>query len=76
MSRKSPPKTFEEAITKLEQITQSMQNNALPLEEALAAYEEGMQLVHFCQEKLAVVEQKLMVLNKDDELKELHLDDA
>ena len=35
MAKKSPPKTFEDAIARLEAITQSMQNNAQPLEEAL-----------------------------------------
>lgn len=75
MSRKpAAPKTFEEAVARLETITQAMQNNALPLEEALAAYEEGTQLVRFCQEKLAQVEQKLAVLD-NGELKEWQLDD-
>lgn len=75
MSRKTAiPKTFEEAIARLEAITQSMQNNALPLEEALAAYEEGTKLVRFCQEKLAQVEQKLAVL-EHGELKPMETDD-
>lgn len=71
--RNSVPKTFEEAITKLEHITQVMQSNVLPLEDALSAYEEGMQLVRFCQDKLAQVEQKLVVL-ENEQLKELQLD--
>lgn len=74
MSRKTMPKTFEEAVTRLEAITYAMQNSALPLEEALAAYEEGTQLVQFCQEKLAQVEQKLTVLD-NGKLKELTLDE-
>lgn len=74
MARKILPKTFEEAVLRLETITQAMQNNALPLEEALAAYEEGAQLVRFCQEKLAQVEQKLAVLD-NGELKEWQLHD-
>ena len=71
--KKSPtPKTFEEAIKRLETITQSMQNSEMPLEEALAAYQEGNELVKYCQTKLAEVEQKLQVLDADG-LKELTL---
>ena len=72
--KKSPtPKTFEEAIKRLETLTQAMQNSEMPLEEALAAYQEGNELVKYCQTKLAEVEQKLQVLDADD-LKELTLD--
>jgi len=45
----------------------------MPLEEALAAYQEGNELVKYCQTKLAEVEQKLQVLDADG-LKELTLD--
>ena len=62
--KKSPaPKTFEEAIKRLETLTQAMQSSEMPLEEALAAY----------QTKLSEVEQKLQVLDADG-LKELTLD--
>lgn len=74
MSRKSPsPKTFEEAIARLETLTQSMQSSTLPLEEALSAYQEGKELVDFCREKLVLVEQKLQVLDQNG-LKELELE--
>ncbi|WP_107994039.1 exodeoxyribonuclease VII small subunit [Neisseria elongata] len=72
--KKSPaPKTFEEAIKRLETLIQAMQNSEMPLEEALAAYQEGNELVKYCQTKLAEVEQKLQVLDADG-LKELTLD--
>ena len=72
--KKSPaPKTFEEAIKRLEPLTQAMQNSEMPLEEALSAYQEGNELVKYCQTKLAEVEQKLQVLDADG-LKELTLD--
>ena len=72
--KKSPsPKTFEEAIKRLETLTQSMQSSEMPLEDALAAYQEGNELVRYCQTKLAEVEQKLQVLDAG-ELKELNLE--
>ena len=51
MAKKSAPKSFEDAIARLEAITQSMQNNAQPLEEALENYAEGVELVRYCQQK-------------------------
>ena len=71
--KKFTPKSYEEALKQLEKITESMQNNDLPLEEALAAYQQGQELVHYCQQKLAEVEQKLQVFD-NGELKELKLD--
>ena len=75
MKKAASPKSFEEeAVARLEAITQAMQGNELSLEDALAAYKEGNELVRFCQQKLADVEQQLQVLDRD-ELKELTLND-
>lgn len=70
--KKKAPKSFEEAFSRLESLTQSMQGE-MPLEDALAAYQEGNELVRYCQTKLAQVEQKLQVLDADG-LKELNLE--
>ena len=65
--------SFEEALKRLEALTQAMQSSEMPLEEALAAYQEGNELVQYCQNKLAEVEQKLHVLDEGG-LKELSLE--
>ncbi|RQL00108.1 exodeoxyribonuclease VII small subunit [Neisseria meningitidis] len=70
--KKNAPKSFEEALSRLESLTQSMQGE-MPLQDALAAYQEGNELVRYCQTKLAQVEQKLQVLDTDG-LKELNLE--
>ena len=70
---KKAPKSFEEALARLETLTQSMQSSEMPLEDALTAYQEGNELVRYCQTKLAEVEQKLQVLDAG-ELKELNLE--
>lgn len=53
--------TFEQALTRLEQIVQELDEGELPLEEALKLFEEGMALKKLCLERLtaaeAVVEQ-------------------
>ena len=58
--------TFEEAMTRLEEITADIQNNDTPLEDALKKYEEGRKLILFCRQKLSDVEQKLSVLDNDE----------
>lgn len=73
--KKSAPKSFEEALKRLETLTQAMQSSEMPLEEALAAYQEGNELVKYCQTKLAEVEQKLQVLDAGG-LKELNLEQS
>lgn len=73
MKKVATPKSFEDAIQRLENLTQAMQSNEMPLEDALAAYQEGCQLVKYCQEKLTDVEQKLHVLDSG-EMKEWQLD--
>ncbi|HFB0940954.1 TPA: exodeoxyribonuclease VII small subunit [Neisseria gonorrhoeae] len=70
--KKNTPKSFEKALSRLESLTQSMQGE-MPLEDALAAYQEGNELVRYCQTKLAQVEQKLQVLDADG-TKELNLE--
>ena len=75
MKKVAPPKTFEEALARLETLTELMQNSETPLEAALQAYGEGNDLVRFCQEKLAEVEQKLQVLDAG-QLKELNLEES
>lgn len=72
---KKAPKNFEEALARLENITRSMQNPETPLEDALKYYEEGCQLVVFCRDKLAEVEQKLQILDQD-KLKEFALNES
>lgn len=73
--KKAAPKNLEDALTQLENITDSLQNSEMPLEDALALYQRGQELVQYCQQKLIEVEQKLQVLDHG-ELKELKLDDT
>ncbi len=75
MKKSAEPKSFEEALKRLEMLTQAMQSSEMPLEDALAAYQEGNELVKYCQAKLAEVEQKLQVLDAG-ELKELNLEQS
>lgn len=53
---------FEEAMERLEEIVEGLEKGELPIEEALKAFEEGMQLVTFCTKKLEEVEKRVNLL--------------
>ncbi|MBU6152709.1 MAG: exodeoxyribonuclease VII small subunit [Bdellovibrionales bacterium] len=55
---------FEQSIQKLEALVKNLETGTLPLEEALAAFQEGVGLVKNCQSLLAQAEQKVDVLIK------------
>ena len=55
--------SFEQALERLEQITQALEQGGLNLEEAIALYEEGIGLVKTCQERLNAAELKISQLN-------------
>ena len=44
--------TFEESMTRLEQIVRSMERGDVPLEESLKLFQEGTELVKNCQKLL------------------------
>ncbi|MBK7665612.1 MAG: exodeoxyribonuclease VII small subunit [Sterolibacteriaceae bacterium] len=60
----SPPvaESFESAMTELESIVQGMEAGRLSLEQSLAAYQRGAELLKFCQDTLSAAEQKVQVL--------------
>lgn len=58
-------KKFEEAMKRLEDIVQELEDGDLSLEGSLKSFEEGMQLVKFCSEKLEESEQKVNILIKE-----------
>lgn len=58
--------TFEAGLKRLEEVLDSLEHGDLALEEAMRAFEEGVQLVRFCQKKLDEVEKRVELLLKDD----------
>lgn len=57
--------SFESAMEELEKLVAGMESGALTLEDSLAAYKRGAELVRFCQGKLAAVEQQVRILDGD-----------
>jgi exodeoxyribonuclease VII small subunit len=57
--------TFEKALEELESLVARMEEGKLPLEESLAAYQRGAQLVKFCESKLVDARARIAVLDGD-----------
>ncbi len=55
---------FEEAMARLEEIVEKMENADLPLEEMIDRYEEGVRLVAVCSSKLDAAEKRIQIITK------------
>lgn len=55
---------FEECLARLEQIVEQLEKGDLPLEKALALFEEGMKLSASCRTELEAAEGKVEILLK------------
>jgi exodeoxyribonuclease VII small subunit len=56
--------TFEQNLDRLEGIVKKLEENELPLEEALQLFEEGMTLSEGCRKQLEAAEQRVEILSK------------
>jgi exodeoxyribonuclease VII small subunit len=61
----APPATFEAAMAELEELVQKMEAGSLSLEQSVAAYRRGTELVVFCRDSLARIQQQVSVLEGD-----------
>jgi exodeoxyribonuclease VII small subunit len=66
-----PPKSFEEAMSELEQILTEIENGEVGLEQSLVKYERGSFLIQHCRGILGKAEKQIELLSKgpDGELK-------
>ena len=66
-NREAPQElSFGEALERLEEIAQRLEGGALELEDALAAFEEGVGLARRCAEQLRAAERRIEVLTQTD----------
>lgn len=76
MSKKAKP-SFEEAVERLEELIEAMENGSSPLEDLVAKYEEGSRLLRECQSQLRQAELKIEKLNlQTGEPESFEADDA
>ena len=63
--KKAPQANFEQAISRLEEIVEKMESGDLALEDLIVRYEEGMQLVKVCQERLTSAEERIEMITRN-----------
>ncbi len=54
--------TFEQAMTRLEQIVATLESGRCTLDDSMKLFEEGAKLTAFCQKALRSAEQKIIKL--------------
>ncbi|MET4160801.1 exodeoxyribonuclease VII small subunit [Marinobacterium sp. MBR-111] len=73
MTRKADKPDFEHALSELESLVVRLEQGDLPIEEALASFEQGVRLTRECQTILQQAEQKVQLLTEQDG--EIHAND-
>ena len=64
MADKRP--TYEEAVKRLEEIVKKLESGAAPLDESIALFSEGAELVKTCTAILDEAEQKVKILTESE----------
>ncbi|HEY6197102.1 MAG TPA: exodeoxyribonuclease VII small subunit [Candidatus Binatia bacterium] len=67
MAQEPEKQKFETAMEELEKVVERLESGELSLEDSLAAFEDGIRLVKFCNQKLSEVEKKIELLMRDKE---------
>ena len=62
--KEEKPVSFEQAVGQLEQIVAAIETGQIGLEESLAKYEQGMELVKHCRGILERAEKRIEVLTQ------------
>ena len=68
-------KTFENALSELEEIVKDLESGTIELDKAMNKYTTAMNLVKFCQEKLDnATSQVNKILNENNELEDFNIE--
>jgi exodeoxyribonuclease VII small subunit len=58
------PASYEEAVLELEQLLAKLESGQLPLDQLLTHYQRGAELLVYCRERLAAIENQISVLDE------------
>jgi exodeoxyribonuclease VII small subunit len=58
------PESYEEAVQELEQLLAKLESGQLPLDQLLTHYQRGTNLLAYCRERLAAIENQISVLDE------------
>lgn len=59
----APPISYDTALQELDQLVAKLESGQLPLEQLMAGYQRGAELLKFCRDKLEAVEQQISVID-------------
>ena len=62
---KKPSQGFEQRLQRLEKLAEKLREGSIPLEEAIALFEEGMKLSKALEKDLARVERRVQILTNE-----------
>ncbi len=62
--------SLEEAFSRIENTIGRLEEESITLEASFKAYQEGMELLKYCNERIDRVEKQVMQINEDGELRE------
>ena len=67
--------TFEQAMSRLEEIIAALENNQISLEKSVDLFQEGIKLSQICSDKLAGIEDKVAKILVDGKLEDLKIEE-
>lgn len=67
MSEQNTPMSFEQAMSRLEEIVRTMERGDAPLAASLELFEEGTRLVGLCTKALDSAQQRVTILMKQND---------
>lgn len=62
--------TYEEAVSRLEEIIHLLENDNIDLEKSISLFQEGVELSHYCDEKLKNIQKRVAQIYEDGQLQE------
>ncbi|MCM2271941.1 MAG: exodeoxyribonuclease VII small subunit [candidate division Zixibacteria bacterium] len=57
---------FESAMNRLQELTATLESGEAKLEDAIDLYTEGLEIVKFCNQKLAEAEKKIKLITEQN----------
>lgn len=60
--------TLEEMFDQINGIIEELEDKDIPIEDAFSKYESGMKLLESCNDRIDVIEKKVLALNADGTL--------
>ena len=60
-------KTLEEVFEQLDEVVKHLEGETISLEDSFRLYHQGMELLKVCNDKIDLVEKKMLVLDENGE---------